>query len=304
MSDFLATLAAQALNAAPFAYPLVPAKYAPMPPIGGVGALESLRAGGGMPAPPPEGSPPGQGRLDLPPQLVEPSAYGAAYFPFSYLQLRQAGGYPATPALAAGAGVAVEPGIEPPALVTDGDGEAVNGVTATEPAPGAAAGRSTVVASSEPAGQAVYAATDAASPSAPSTPPPAAATPAMTEQPASTASVMLPATERSAPASDPVALRRPEDPAPALLAKPSSDAEPLPRPVADSGLQASVGSGDQPQALQVQPPAGAMQPALRPEVAAPPPAARSPHADTIGPPVKANAGSEICLKQAVIEPPF
>lgn len=153
MNDFLATLAAQALSLAPVIHPLVPARYAPMPSLGGVGTIEGLRAGGSVAAPSSESPLPSPDRFAAPPPLLAEGVDDTAYTPFSFLQLRQAGARQIA---------AVEPGIEPPALAAGEaatHGEVVAEVTSTEPELHADAGRSSVVTSSEP----VYAATDVSS---------------------------------------------------------------------------------------------------------------------------------------------
>ncbi len=87
MSDFLATLAAQALGAAPLALPLVPARYAPMPPIGGVGALEGLLDGKDRRAAPAAQAETSLTRIDLPPPLFRPVEHDSPYRPFSWLPI-------------------------------------------------------------------------------------------------------------------------------------------------------------------------------------------------------------------------
>lgn len=149
MNDFLATLAAQALSLAPVARPLVPARYAPMPPIGGVGTLEGLRAGVDLAAPAQESFLPSLDRFDAPPYLAEQDAHNTAYSPFSYLQLQQAGVDQA---------VAVEPGIEPPALAIDG--ATLTGGERSEPALDAAQHLTTLAVSAH-VGEPIHLTTDA-----------------------------------------------------------------------------------------------------------------------------------------------
>ncbi len=292
MSDFLATLAAQALSAAPVAHPLVPARYAPMPPIGGVGTLEGLRAGGGVAASAPEGPPPSLDRVEVPPPLMETGAYHTAYDPFSYLQLRQAGGYQNTlaaepapshdadrPIIIASSAPAGEPAY-PVRESTGPPSQIAEPLVATEPpvhqadttapprmppTPPAAEVVVSAPAAGAPqtdrAGQSTHDATSVHVPSAPraasatpaapeqpasvavepnatalSTPPAPAAPPAMTEQPALAATDVPPATDRNAPAPDSVVFPRREDAAPAFLAKPSADAEPLAHQPAQAAL--------------------------------------------------------------------